>query len=390
MTAEKKFKTFADLRLIPNSDDKYQKQDSGFSQITQNLIEKEIGATSISSSTSTPNKLKQKNNINENTSEAVAPIKDFQKVPNSVTREVLSAGLFKGKSKQVYDYLYSITRGAITPTRTTRKSRKEIQKGSGIGSMVTVDAALAHLESIELIKIRSAVGSLSGNEYEILTPEEALSDPPRARISITSSPSTSSISRSSSPIQILDDLDQPLSSISSITQVIDNKDTYAGSKTFFKTIEEKAIDDEPAAAFRIFAEKLNQGFKGITGREATDSDEQKLAQLGELLAAELMEAASRTKVVSDPAAFLLTHLRRRLGVRSIKVETIREKEMEKGTTLAKPLKKEIQLTDDEIQECPDCNGRLLIYPEGLGKGAIMCKHQQLTKVKQEASKKERK
>ncbi|HEX8566527.1 MAG TPA: hypothetical protein VF648_12855 [Pyrinomonadaceae bacterium] len=390
MTAEKKFKTFADLRLIPNSDDKYQKQDSGFSQITQNLIEKEIGATSISSSTSTPNKLKQKNNINENTSEAVAPIKDFQKVPNSVTREVLSAGLFKGKSKQVYDYLYSITRGAITPTRTTRKSRKEIQKGSGIGSMVTVDAALAHLESIELIKIRSAVGSLSGNEYEILTPEEALSDPPRARISTTSSPSTSSISRSSSPIQILDDLDQPLSSISSITQVIDNKDTYAGSKTFFKTIEEKAIDDEPAAAFRIFAEKLNQGFKGITGREATDSDEQKLAQLGELLAAELMEAASRTKVVSDPAAFLLTHLRRRLGVRSIKVETIREKEMEKGTTLAKPLKKEIQLTDDEIQECPDCNGRLLIYPEGLGKGAIMCKHQQLTKVKQEASKKERK
>jgi hypothetical protein len=165
-------------------------------------------------------------------------------------------------------------------------------------------------------------------------------------------------------------------------QIFENKDTYADAKTFFKTKEEKKFDDEPAAAFRSFSEKLNQGFKELTGREATDSDEAKLAQLGELIAAELMEAAGRTKVVSDPAAFLLTHLRRRLGVRTIKVETAPEKETGKGTVSRKPTKREIHLSDDEIQECPDCQGRLLIYPGGPSKGAVMCKHSQLTKAKQ--------
>ena len=166
-------------------------------------------------------------------------------------------------------------------------------------------------------------------------------------------------------------------------QTLENKSTYGDTKTLIKTKEEKRIDDEPAAAFRSFSEKLNQGFKELTGREATVSDEQKLAQLGELITAELMEAASRTKVVSDPAAFLLTHLRRRLGVRTIKVETSTEKETGKGTGAStKRTKREIPLTDDEIQECPDCQGRLLIYPGGQGKGAVMCKHSQLTKAKQ--------
>jgi hypothetical protein len=83
-------------------------------------------------------------------------------------------------------------------------------------------------------------------------------------------------------------------------------------------------------------------------------------------------------------------MRRRLGVRSIKVETL-EKETGKGTASTKPLKREIRLTDDEIQECPDCQGRLLIYPGGPSKGAVMCKHSELVKAKQaEAQKKEEK
>jgi predicted RNA polymerase sigma factor len=109
-------------------------------------------------------------------------------------------------------------------------------------------------------------------------------------------------------------------------------------------------------------------------------DIDKLEAIGELIAAELMEAASRTKVVSDPAAFLLTHLRRRLGVRSVTVETPSEKKTEK------PQKQEITLSADEIQECPDCEGRLVIYPQGKEKGVVMCKHPQLTKEKQAALK----
>jgi hypothetical protein len=61
-----------------------------------------------------------------------------------------------------------------------------------------------------------------------------------------------------------------------------------------------------------------------------------------------------------------------------------EKKAEKGTT-AKSIKREIALTDDEIQKCPDCKGRLVIYPAGPGKGAVMCKHQPLIKAKQETS-----
>src|ERR671912_69734 len=43
----------------------------------------------------------------------IAPKRDFMKVANSITREAVPSGLFTGKSKQLYDYLYSLTRGAI-------------------------------------------------------------------------------------------------------------------------------------------------------------------------------------------------------------------------------------------------------------------------------------
>lgn len=433
MSAEKKFKTFADLRLIPSS--KSNESPTGKNTVSaEKEHEKEqkfvhsnnesntTSATRIPSTTSrpsthsntriasTPQEPKSPAQFEPDEAalivSSVAPIRDFQKVPNSVTRELLSSGLFRGKSKQVYDYLYSVTRGAITPVRSVRKSRKEIQKKSGIGSMVTVDAALVHLESIGLIRVRSAIGSLIGNEYEVFTPEESLneqtqplpsiastsslsSNPDSSRTTSTAT-STANISSSTSPIQILDELDIPENGTSRTTQVIDNYNTSAVAKTLSKTKEEKRIDDEPAAAFRTFNEKLNEVFRQLMGREAKQSDAEALAAIGELLAAEILEAASRTKVVSNAAKFSLTHLRRRLGVRTVKVETISEKETGKGTAAAKPTKREIQLTDDEIQECPDCQGRLLIYPAGAGKGAVMCKHQPLITAKQETTGKEKK
>src|ERR1044072_1720996 len=88
---------------------------------------------------------------------AVAPERDFQRIPNSITRKAIPEGVFRGKSKQVWDYLWSITRGAVVPVTSTRKSRREIKAGSGLGSMVTVDAALEHLENVGLIAVRPAV-----------------------------------------------------------------------------------------------------------------------------------------------------------------------------------------------------------------------------------------
>ena len=42
----------------------------------------------------------------------IAPARDYQKVANSITRIAVPAGVFKGKCKQLYDFLYSKTRGS--------------------------------------------------------------------------------------------------------------------------------------------------------------------------------------------------------------------------------------------------------------------------------------
>jgi hypothetical protein len=58
-------------------------------------------------------------------------------------------------------------------------------------------------------------------------------------------------------------------------------------------------------------EMLRQTAKKVTGKEPTVTDADRWREIGELLAAELQVAASRTTVSSAPA-FLFEHLRRRL------------------------------------------------------------------------------
>src|ERR1044072_796483 len=228
--------------------------------------------TRISSITSTP-RIKLDEVIENETSNqvkepiakkniSVAPERDFQRVPNSVTRQALPNGLFKGKSKQVWDYLWSVSRGAINPVRIIKKSRREIKVGTGIGSMVTVDAAITHLAEIGLLQVLPSIGSLSGNAYEIFTPEE---------IGV-SSPSISSISSTTSPTQKVDILDIPESSISSTTlsslESIISKD----SKTSFKTITD---DDDTHTLFKEFNEVLLEVTKKILGERVQINDQEK-------------------------------------------------------------------------------------------------------------------
>jgi hypothetical protein len=332
MTAEKKFKTFADLRLIPRPDVVPADLQNIATSIdrkteapaTSTSIARTTSDTSTASSPSIPistripstssRTIRSKTTSVENDKPSISPVRDFQKVPNSVTREIMPSGLFKGKSKQVYDYLYSVTRGSINPNRTTRKSRKEIQRGSGIGSMVTVDAALMHLESIGLIRIRSAVGSLSGNEYEILTPEETAFENDTTSTSISSTPpSTPNITSSTSPIQILDDLDIPENGTSRRTETVDNKTAYAPSKTSLKTNIKN--DDEKAAAHPVFSlmiEKLETATKKITGRNTSKYEAEKWGNLAELLVLQLEIAATRTGEISSVPAFLTEVLRRKI------------------------------------------------------------------------------
>lgn len=328
--SETKYKTFRDLRSVSKEPPKEQPP-------------VQPSSTSISRTTSKP----------RTTSTSIAPERDFQRVPNSVTREAMPQGLFRGKSKQVYDYLYHQSRGAMTPKRSVRKSRKEILKGSGLGSMVTVDAAVEHLKNIGLLDVRPAVGSLNGNEYEVFTPEE----------SSTRSPSSTS---TTSLTQNLDNLDVLESSSTSTTQTLENVSSYGLLKT---KIKDKDHIDDDARAGRLSA-KLKEAERELTGKVST-SDE-KWDELAEVLVTELKIAAARTTVSNVPA-FLAEHLRRRLWkVDKERAVAMANESDQGGQTPA--------LSDEERRNCPDCAGTGFWYPQGPDKGVAKCRHLKLRAI----------
>jgi hypothetical protein len=270
-----------------------------------------------------------------------------------VTRKAIPGGLFRGKSKQVWDYLWSVTRGAVVPVRSTRKSRREIKTGAGLGSMVTVDAALEHLETVGLIAVNPAIGSQSGNEYEVFTPEEAS----------TSTTSISSTTRITQKVDILDVLD---SSTSSTTYLVENTDTWRPPKTFIKT-KELNTDDE---AFADFVAAVKKTAKEITGREPSQAEAARWGEVAEVLMTELRMAAGRTTISSVPA-FLAEHLRRRLWKKEKRQIDAEAAEQKRSTPAAKI----------DASTCPDCFGTGMYYPNGFDKGVARCPHSNLSAEK---------
>ena len=111
---------------------------------------------------------------------AAAPEKDFTRVANSIIREAVPDGLFIGKSKQIYDYLYSITRGAVQPKRSVRVTKTNLMRNADIGAERTLRKNLAHLQSLGLIKITEFTGQQFGNSYETFLPEEIASKLPQS------------------------------------------------------------------------------------------------------------------------------------------------------------------------------------------------------------------
>jgi hypothetical protein len=368
MSEQKKYVTFRDLRAVAPA----QKATSEAS--TSTSISSSPSATSIPSTTptteaenyrsprlpSTTSIARKESRSGQDSQQkqrkpSVAPESDFQRVPNSVTRRAIPEGLFRGKSKQVWDYLWSVTRGTIVPTRSTRKSRREIKAGSGLGSMVTVDAALEHLENVGLIAVKPAIGSLTGNEYEVFTPEEA-------------STSTSSIASSSRITQKVDELDVPESSSTSTTQLIENSGGWELPNTSFKT-KDINTDDE---AFAEFAATVRKTAKEITGKEPSKTEAARWAEVAEVLMTELKIAAGRTTISSVPA-FLAEHLRRRLWKKE-KRQIEAEAAEQKASTPTQRI---------DTTKCPDCSGTGMYYPEGFDKGVARCSHSKLTEEKTE-------
>lgn len=388
MSEEKKYVTFRDLRVVspvqkpttpPAStstsstsstsvildapetsplpsiiDNEQQTEPSTFDPSEQSDI---TSTTSTSSSTSTTRKPFGKNrSAREHSAEqpkkpAVAPERDFQRIPNSITRRAIPEGTFRGKSKQVWDYLWSVTRGAIIPVKYIRKSRREIKAGSGLGSMVTVDAALEHLVSVGLIAVRPAVGSLSGNEYEVLTPDETY----------TSTPSSASTSSTTRTTQKVDELDVLESSSTSTTQPVENTVSSSHPNTSFKT-KDINTDDE---AFAEFAAAVRRTMIEITGKEPSKTETTRWGEVAEVLMTELRIAAGRTTVSNVPA-FLAEHLRRRLWKKEK-----RQLDAESGELATNPVQKV------DAAKCPDCFGAGMWYPEGFDKGVARCHHEKL-------------
>jgi hypothetical protein len=243
------------------------------------------------------------------------------------------AGLFKGKSKQLYDALYGLTRGAVVPNRKVRISRPKLMKLAHIGARATFDANIEHLRAIGLIAVTVVAGEHEGNEYEVFIPEE---------LSMASQTSLTTQTSLTSHAQKLDRLVRLETSQTRYTSSVENTSTYDEPKTSFKTNTEKT-DDE---AFATLVEKLRTASREVCGKESSLDDSERWAEVAELLVTELKVAASRTTVTSAPA-FLAEHLRRRL-----RKADARQIEREVGEASLKQVSgaAKTELTPEQIQE----------------------------------------
>jgi hypothetical protein len=216
--------------------------------------------------------------------------------------------MFAGKSKQLYDYLYSKTRGAIVPKRSIRLTKSAIMQGSHIGSERTMYKNLRRLEIVGLVQVRSIAGEQSGSEYTILLPEEVAPLTPLTPLTDTTHTSHKVVT----PLT-------PQSGVSGVSLNTVESTTSGDAKTSFKTLDES--DDE---AFADFISRFKQAAKELTGKEPTAKEREKYGELAELLIQELKIVAARTSVVSVPAV-LFEHLRRRLTKKTVQ-EPLKRKE----------------------------------------------------------------
>lgn len=283
---------------------------------------------------------------------AVAPSRDFAKVANSIVREAVPSGAFSGKSKQLYDYLYAKTRGAVVPKRSVRMTKTAIMKGSHIGSERTMYKNLRRLEASGLVQVRSIAGEQDGSEYTVLLPEEVapLTDP------------THTTHTTHSSHKVVTPLTAE-SGVSGVSLNAEDSTTSGDLKTSFKTYE-KNLDDDAA---RRFVEDIQQAEKELTGKVSTNPEA--WHELAEVLITELKIAAGRTTVSNVPA-FFAEHLRRRLWkVDKKRATEIAHVEAEQGS--------QPTLSEEEKRKCPDCAGTNFWYPDGPDKGVSKCKHAKL-------------
>jgi hypothetical protein len=271
----------------------------------------------------------------------VSPERDFAKVANSIVREAVAQGLFIGKSKQIYDFLYLQTRGSIQAARSVRITKSNLMRGSDIGSERTLLKNLSHLKSVGLIKIREFDGQHGGNEYEVFLPEESHPTPP----------TTLTSRQSHYALQKVGTLPSVESAVGGVGQIQVNKGTYSDAKTSLKTNTKN--DDEVDALFSGFIEKFQTAAKKLTGAPLSKYEREKWERLADLLVLELETAGRRTNnQVSSIPAFLTKVLSSKL-LNQKPVEKHRNaKSNSKPDTVGKYYA-ELDGADDEIKPLND-------------------------------------
>jgi hypothetical protein len=288
-------------------------------------------------------------------SQDAAPTRDFTRAANSIVRDAIPAGVFTGKGKHLYDYLYSQTRGAIVPVRSARIPTEKVMTGAGM----TRNTFRFHLERLcnsGLIEVQQRPGEHGGNIYTVLLPEEAgLKRGDRGHRGERGYPSDTG---ENLPL-VEGSTSDPSNPGSSPVE----SDTYGDSNTLYNT-KDLNTDDE---AFARFAASMKKAAKEITGKESSASEAVRWEELAEVLVTELKIAAGRTTVSNVPA-FLAEHLRRRLW----------KKEKRQIEAEAAEQKKTSPAPKVDASKCPDCFGTGMYYPEGFEKGVSRCLHTRLT------------
>ena len=290
--------------------------------------------------------------------EDAAPKRDFTRVANSVVRDAIPAGIFTGKCKQLYDYLYSRTRGAIVPIRSARIPTDRVMQGAGM-TRHTYRAHIHRLISFGLIEVEERPGEHGGNIYTVNLPEETTFN----RGDTRHRGDKGNRGHTGEKVPVVQGSqahpsDRGLS--------VEESNIYVNSKTSYKTNTERSDDDAALAGLNEVLKKLT---KEITGRDLSTSENDRWKELAEVLAAELKIAAARTTVSSVPA-FLAEHLRRRLW----KID--KKQARAEGRELPDETVSQAQTVD--ASKCSDCGGSGWWYPEGEAKGVAKCKHEKLT------------
>ncbi len=275
----------------------------------------------------------------------VSPKRDYTKVANSINRDAVPSGLFKGTSKNTYDVLYQRTRGAIVPTRTIKAVQSDLLVWTNL-SHNTLRAHLKHLQIVGLVEIHYKLGDNRGAEYEIFLPEE---------IDLTSyhllPPPTTSQNVGGGAAQNVGGgtTQNPLVGGGGVMPASVGENEYLKQYSDNKNKTNTKRDDEADTLFSGFIERFQTAAKKLTGAPLSKYEQEKWERLADLLVLELETASRRaSNPVSSVPAFLTKVLSSKLLNQKPPERTSKSKSGTKPDTVGKHYP-ELYGSEDEVK-----------------------------------------